>query len=65
MKTGDYKRIFTKTDEHTHEHGDTSKARLHENRQSHGIDHIHDHKLSLNREQVMDMHDRERNKTRS
>lgn len=65
MKTGDYKRIFTRKDEHAHEHGDTLKKSIHENRLTPGHDRIHDHKLSMNREQVMDMHDRERNRTHS
>jgi len=65
MKTGDYKKIFTRKDEQPHEHGDTLKKSVHENRHAPGHDRIHDHKLSMNREQVMDMHDRERNRTHS
>lgn len=65
MKTGDYKRIFTRKDEHPHEHGDSIKKIVHENRTTHGLDHIRDHKFSLNHEQIMDIHERERNKTHS
>lgn len=65
MKTGDYKRIFSRKEEHPHEHGDSLKKSIHENRHTQGLNHIRDHKFSLNHEQVMDMHDRERNRTHS
>ncbi len=65
MKTGDYKRIFTRNDENAREHFDLFKKSIHENRHTPGHDRIHDHKISVNREQVMDVHERGRNRTRS
>jgi len=65
MKSGDYKRIFRQKDETPHEHTDTFRECIHENRHTPGHDRIHDHKISMNREQIMDIHDRERNRTHS
>ncbi len=62
MKTGDYTKVFTHKEENPCGHRDTMKEHLHEMKHAQAKDHIHDHKLSMNREQVMDMHERERNR---
>ena len=65
MKTGDYTKIFKQKDEKPNDHRDGLKKNIHENRHCPGHDRIHDHKFSMNREQVMDMHERDRNRTHS
>ena len=65
MKTGDYKQIFIKKEDTPHEHSGIFKKNIHEQRLAHRHDYIHDHKFSLNHEQIMDMHNRARNKTHS